>query len=560
MCFNNAMARKKRKATGGAAPHRGGRDLSLAPFPPPACAEPVWRHFWTLLAVGFALRMLAALSGDWTNRADEIMQYLEQAHRFVFGTGFMPWEIRIGARNMLLVAPAAGVMKLCQALGQGADCYIPGQELFNAVFSMLAPASLYFIGRRLYGETAGRVALAMGCLWYEFVVFAPHLIAEQTSAVLILSGLALVPAATEKHASRLWLAGLLLGLGGLLRLPYIPAAGLLGVLILARMPIHRAPHLLGGAVLALLLAGSADFFVWGGFYYSVFSYLEAASLTENFGVMHGETPWHIQLRRMAVCSAGLWPLILVAALVSWRRHWLPLAIVFAVLLVHAVVNSNFYTHVILANLTLALALGGIAARPPEFLRAVFRGGNKLAAAGVVAAISALGATYSLPGLSHSFWGDDFKHPRFFFYDHPAAPAARFLSRVPAEKMRAALWTAVDPLWTGGYFYFHHNAPYWHEGLASHREMLAGRPLSESVSHIVAPEPQGARRALAAGFEEVANFGGVVVFENPEWEKVAPIENEKFPLGMGHRDDAAIDQALTRAGKTPPAPRFLPPRE
>ena len=91
-------------------------------------------------------------------------------------------------------------------------------------------------------------------------------------------------------------------------------------------------------------------------------------------------------------------------------------------------------------------------------------------------------------------------------------------------------------------------------------MLAGRPLSETASHIVAPEPQGAQRALAAGFEEVANFGGVVVFENPEWEKVAPIENEKFPLGMGHRDDAAIDQALTRAGKTPPAPRFLPPRE
>ena len=88
----------------------------------------------------------------------------------------------------------------------------------------------------------------------------PRLIAEQTGAILILSGLACVPALTGKYAARLWLAGLLIGLGGLLRLPYIPAAGLLGILILARMPLRRAPHLLGGAGLALLLAGSADFF------------------------------------------------------------------------------------------------------------------------------------------------------------------------------------------------------------------------------------------------------------------------------------------------------------
>ena len=578
------MARKKKSAK-----REKIAAADFAPFPPPDCNAPVWSHLWTLLAVGFALRLLAAFSSDWTYRADEIMQYLEQAHRFVFGSGFMPWEIRIGARNMLLVAPAAGLMALCESAGGGTDCYIPAIKFLDSSLSLVVPASLYFVGRRVYGETAGRVALAVGCLWYEFIVLAPHLMAEQTATILILAGLACVPAVQGKGVlsresgnplkgngfplSRerikerewikgrewigLWLAGFFIGLGGLLRLPYIPVAGLLGLLILWRTPVRFAPHLIGGAFVSLLVAGTADYVAWGGFYHSAFSYLEAASLTDNFGDVHGETPWHIQLRKMAVCSFGLWPAVLIAAAADWRRHWLALGIAVVVLVVHAAVNSHIYTHVILVWAALALALGGIASRPPAFLRAVFRGGNKLAAAGVVVAISLAGATHLLPGLAHSFWWD-FKHPRFFFYEHPAAPVGRFLSGVAPERMRGALWTGVDPLWTGGYFYFHHNAPYWHEGLASHREMLRGRALSETASFVAAPDPQGAQRALAAGFREVANFGGVRVFENPEPERVAP--GGKFPLGMGHRDDVAIDRALERAGKVAPAERFLPSGE
>ena len=68
-------------------------------------------------------------------RADEVMQYLEQAHRFVFGAGFMAWEIRIGARNMLIAAPAAGILALCKSAGAGPDCYIPAVELFYAALS-----------------------------------------------------------------------------------------------------------------------------------------------------------------------------------------------------------------------------------------------------------------------------------------------------------------------------------------------------------------------------------------------------------------------------------------
>ena len=589
------MARKKKAAKSG----KRAAAATLAPFPPAGGDAPVWGHLWTLLAVGLALRLVAVFSADWTYRADEILQYLEQAHRLVFGSGFMPWEIRLGARNLLIAAPAAGVMALCKSAGGGPDCYIPGIELFYAIASLAIPAALYFVGRRLYDETAGRVALAMGCLWYEFVVFAPRLMPEQTAAILILVGMACVPALTLKSSSRrssvgthgsdapasgdsarrwsvgiarpdagasgrvitgLWVAGFCIGLGGLLRLQYIPVAGLLGLLILWRTPVRFAPHLIGGAVLALLVAGGADFVVWGGWFHSVFAFSEAMALTDGFDDVWSfatGAEWHAPIRRLAVCSAGLWPLVFAAAATDWRRHWLSLSAVAVVMAVHGATLSISHSHIFLALPMLALALGGIASRPPAFLRGVFRGGNKLAAAGALALLSLAGASHSLPGMSGAFWPEA-RQLRFFFYDSPAAATGRFLSGVAPERMRGALWTGVDPLWTGGYFYFHHTVPYWHEGLGLHRELLRGRGLSEVASFVAAPDPQGAQRALAAGFREVANFGGVRVFENPEPERVAP--TGKFPLGMGHRDDVAIDRALERAGKVPPAERFLPSGE
>ena len=566
-----SLARKKHKAGRPPANHPTAdartrrQDGGFALFPPPACESPVWRHLWTLLAVGFALRLLAAFSSDWVYRADEIMQYLEQAHRFVFGAGFMPWEIRIGARNMLIAAPAVGILALCKSVGGGPDCYVPAVELFYAAFSLALPAALYFIARRMHGETAGRAALILGCLWYEFVVFAPHLMPEQTAAIFILVGLACVPPrqalsadspASAKSGARLLLAGLCIGLGGLLRLPYIPVAGLLGILILVKMPLRSAPYVLGGAVAALVLAGAADWAVWGGFLQSVFVYLETSSITGGFKGF-GSTAWHVQIGRLTACSGGLWPLLFVMAAAEWRRRWLPLGGVAVLLVVHALANTHSYSHIFLALPLFALIFGGVVAHPPQFLRGFLRGSGKKIAAAVLALLSLAGATHSLPGLSASFW-PEIRQPRFFFQQSPLLQAGRFLSRVPPDKMRAALWTALDPLATGGYYYFHHSVPYWHEGLASHRAALAGRSLAQVASHIAAPEPQGAQRALAAGFQEVGNFGGVRVFENPQWEQVAPVE--KFPLELVHQNDADIDRALEQAGKTPPPPIFLPPRE
>ena len=564
------MARKKRKAArpppnlnrpAATSPARGGQK-GFAPFPPPAGAGPIWPHFWTLLAAGFALRLLGAFSSDWFYRADELLQYLEQAHRLVFGAGFTPWEIRIGARNLLIAMPAAGIMTACKSAGAGPDCYIPAVVFFFAAASLAIPASLYLIARRLYNEAAGRVALIVGCLWYEFVVFAPRLMPEQNAAILIFAGLACVPAGAPgsgKPGLRLFLAGFCVALGGLLRLPYIPVAGLLGLLILWRFPPRWAGFTLGGAACGLAAAGAADWIVWGKFFHSIFAYLEASGLEGGPRALHGDSPWHIAAWRLTVCSFGLWPLVFALAAADWRRHWLALGIVSVLLVVHSLASTHSYSHVFLAVPALALALGGLAGHPPTFLRKALRGGKKTLAAAALAALSLAGASHSLPGLRENFW-TAVGQPRFFFHEFPWLQAARFLSRVPPEKMRAAVWNAQDPLWTGGYYYFHHPVPQWFEGMSVHRPALEGRALGEVASHYVALSPDGARRAVAAGFQEAANFGSAVVYENPEWENVPAQWEAPFPLGLGIADDEALDSALEAAGKTPPPAAFLPPRE
>ena len=508
------------------------------------------------------------------------MQYLEPMHRLLFGSGFMTWEMRYGVRNLISAAPAAGLMVLCDSVQGGPDCYIPALTTFNCLLSLAIPASLYFIARRFWGETAGRVALVIGCFWYTFVVFAPRLMVEQTSAVLILSGMALAPplpegwrlvsrardnsaeaeTAPSPSALRLWAVGFLIGLGGFIRLQYAPVAGLLGLIILFRLPPRLAPHLVGGAVAAFALTGAADWIVWGGFFSSAPAYAES---TKYFETLFITTPWHNHIVRMSVCSFGLWPLAFLAASADWRRHWLPLGVVVVLLVVHdGFFVSGNYSHIFLALPMLTLAAGGVVSRPPGFLREILRGGGKFAVAVAVALVSLAGAAHALPGQAGQFWHNLPPIPaderrRLVFQSNPMFAGARYVSRLPAEKVRAVMVTRYEPLWSGGYFYLHHHVPYWHGGLLLHHQLfLRGRPAEEIASHIIAPDADGARWAAAAGFKEIAQVGGARVFENPTPEKIQL--PEKFPLGIGRVDDVTLDREVTRAGGKVPEPVFLPP--
>src|SRR5207344_1355382 len=66
----------------------------------PVILSVLWRlRVWHVLVLAFAVRFAVGLATDSVLQPDEVMQYLEQAHRLVFGAGLVPWEYEYGTRT-----------------------------------------------------------------------------------------------------------------------------------------------------------------------------------------------------------------------------------------------------------------------------------------------------------------------------------------------------------------------------------------------------------------------------------------------------------------------------
>ena len=81
--------------------------------------ERPWKFLLPVLALAFVVRAAIALCGDFVLHPDEIMQYLEPAHRLVFGNGVTYWEFFYGARAWLVPGVVAGMLKVLDFVGLG---------------------------------------------------------------------------------------------------------------------------------------------------------------------------------------------------------------------------------------------------------------------------------------------------------------------------------------------------------------------------------------------------------------------------------------------------------
>ena len=103
---------------------------------PHVVQEPRWKLLPLVLALAFAVRAAVALAGDFVLHPDEIMQYLEPAHRLAFGNGVMYWEYFYGARSWLVPGLVAGVLKVFDAVGLGEPrWYVDGVKLVFCALS-----------------------------------------------------------------------------------------------------------------------------------------------------------------------------------------------------------------------------------------------------------------------------------------------------------------------------------------------------------------------------------------------------------------------------------------
>ena len=207
-----------------------------------------------IVLAGLMLRALA-YSPFEISHADEIMQYLEQGKRLATGHGIVPWEYRYGARNGLI----AQLLALPWWLGERlAPSTLLAMHLSRALFlalTLLALPAAWRLGA-LTSRAHALAALAVAALWYESVLFSTLLLSEvlATGLIALAAALLLDPA---RGAARLRWAGLLLGLGVVVRLQYAPFAAVLALTVL-RLDWRSWGQLALGGLVAALIGGISD--------------------------------------------------------------------------------------------------------------------------------------------------------------------------------------------------------------------------------------------------------------------------------------------------------------
>ena len=518
--------------------------------------EPVWRHFWPVMALAFAARAAIALSGDFVLHPDEIMQYLDQGHRLAFGNGVIYWEFFYGARSWLLPGLIAGMLKLFDAVGLGEPSwYVDGIKLMFCAISLLIPAGMYFFARRHFGETAARVALVAGTFWYELAGFAHKPMTEFMATVLIMALLVLSLHPAPDKPVAVWSAALLAVLAAAMRMPYAPLAmALLGLFFLrigqgatAFQGTSRARvHLTLIAVLLFLAVGVFDALTWdAGLFHS---YL--ANLHFNLSIKRGATdvsPVYQYLWWLALAGLGLSPLCAALALGDLRRYGFLLALIALVLIIHSSEAHKEYRYVFVI-IPFWLLIGA-----DLLVRFAARTGKSVlvyGTAGVTfAAVSLAGILNALPSQDEVYRSTGALPVRFIRDQDSVFPAYRYLADTPGV---VAVWQVDRPYFNlPGYYYLHRKIPFYDAstgpGNNLHRNL---KTLQASVSHIVSGDP----KLAVPGYAVEKEFGNVRVLRRREndapvrqWQDLTPIMAGELTDRIMRKMDAVFPPLPVNAG-------------
>lgn len=504
-------AGRKRKASKGDRGERSRSALAAVPdvlLHPQTPAEPVWAYFWPVLALAFVVRAVVALSGDFMLHPDEIMQYLEPAHRLAFGNGVVFWEFWYGARSWLTPGLVAGVLMLFDAVGFGEPVwYVGGVKLTFCAISLLIPAGMYCFARRHFGEAEARVALLAGAFWYELVGFAHKPMTEFTSTAALTVLLALCVRPSPDRPGVVWPAAFLSVLTAAVRIQYAPLALALLGLLFFRVGKGAKAQLVLVATACSLAVGVFDAVSWdAGLFHSYSNYLRFNLLVDRGAEAR---PVYEYLWWLLVTGGGLSAWCLAVALRDLRRYGLLLLALALILITHSASAHVEYRFIFVCT-PLCLLLGaGVVTR----LAAGVHGFRVYALAGtVVAAVSLAGILNTLPYQDEVYASTDAGTIRFIRKQDPVFAAYRYLAAAPGV---AAVWHVDRGYeWSPGYYYLHRTIPLYdaRTGPAHHLHEDLGT-LRSSVSHIVT----GSTQLAVPGYVEEKAFGDIRILRREDNE-------------------------------------------
>ena len=454
-----------------------------------APAEPPWKGLAPLLALAFAARAAVALAGDFVLHPDEIMQYLEPAHRLVFGNGAAFWEYLYGARSWLVPGLVAAALTLFDAVGLGQPAwYVGGVKLLFCALSLLIPAGMYFFARAHFGETAARIALCVGAFWYELAGFAHKPMTEFVATALFIWLLALCVWPAPNRARVVMPVAVLAVLLSAIRVQYAPLA--LVVLGLFFLRTRKKLQLTLVATALLAAVGLFDALTWdAGLFHSY-----VLNVRFNLAVADlkaGESPGWQFLWWLLVGSAG-WSLLAVAmGLRDPRRYGLLLALIVLTVVLHSAQPHREYRFIFVV-IPLWLLIGAdVVAQFTGRMRA-HRPLVLAMAAAAAAAVTVAGICNGLPYQQQLYraYSRETGVVGFLRNQDPVFAAYRYLARAPG--VSAVMQHERSYMNVPGYYYLHRKIPLYVGGTAfllfDDPDRTPAEAIASSVSHVVTADP------------------------------------------------------------------------
>jgi hypothetical protein len=465
-----------------------------------------WR-LAAILAVAFAIRLVFALRSNNLHYADELFQYLEQGHRWVFGYGIIPWEFRYGFRSWLLPGVIAAILHLARMLGlDDPDSYVKLVRGIFALFSLVPVAGGVFLAYRLHGRRAAYLAAMFLSFWYEMVYFASRTLTEPVAADFLIA--ALVCFFLRQN---LWAAGgfgFAVGAVSAFRIQFAPASLTLLALYGAEQGMrHRLGVACATFLLTLLAAGVVDVLTWGEMFGSYVTTIKTYFLS---GVdFEHKTSWDAYVNRLFLASAGLFLILFAGTVVrAAQRPEFPLYVLIVVIVgSHSLLGLKQYRFVFpvvpLLLILFSIQLALLWDKAPTVAKLV---------AAYTGLLSILGMWGVLP---YERW-EDRRVP--LFASNPHLDLYLHLARRGSVRSVCDLTHWIQ---SGGYFFLHRDVPLLFPG------EKVNDPACLTASHAVTFGARFTAELRAADFAPVKSFDRLLL-----WQRRGEVKDASMPECYG----------------------------
>ena len=426
--------------------------------------------FLTIFLLSLLVRIYASATSIAQIFPDEIFQTLEPAHKLVFGRGITYWEFKVGARSWFLPGIIAGVYKLLDISGVRDPLHLNiGIKIFFSIFNSLAVAVVYLLFRKhsLEKKEAFLFTLPLAAS-YLLSYISVRTISESAALPFMVFAVYFASNHIEKETKKdLLLAVLSAGIAYMIRFQTcIFAFGIaIALFLTAGKRFRTALIFSSGYAAMMLLQGILDIFTWGSFAQSLLTYLDyniIRKVSDNFSV----SPWYFFLEEFAGTFHPLTyisaVLLMAAATLKFRKNRLLFLFFFPFLFFFAVHSAIAHKQPRFV-FACCFALLALSSEAFAFLCRNYAKNRKNAA--VFLSVFLL---FSLDAFPHIKYAPLWNHSvtsvdNFYGRDKGVEKIFGGVLETEAElgrirDLKRAYLFGIPQIWSGGYSYFHKNAP------------------------------------------------------------------------------------------------------